>query len=151
LRWRWVEWLFVRVTGVPLMVLETVGRRSGRRHTVVVDVLDYDAARDVYYVQPANGRRSDWVRNALAQPEVTARVGDRTVRARVRDVTGEEGAMAFMRFIRRHPRYARLVAHLVGHVAHLERPDAELLPDLARVPTFAVDVETPRWNGDTQT
>ena len=36
-------------------MLETIGRRSDRPHAVVLDVVGRDAARDVYYVQPAEG------------------------------------------------------------------------------------------------
>lgn len=135
-----VDRLAAWLTGVEWIVLETVGRRTGRPHVVVLDVLHHDPQRDVYYVQPAYGARADWVRNALHAPEVRARVGARRVRARARDATGREGAEAMLRLVRAHPWYARAVAFFVGHVHGLGRPDAELLPDLERLPTLALDV-----------
>ena len=124
---------------VDWIVLETVGRRSGRPHVVVLDVIARDHDPDRFYVQPANGAASDWVRNVRHEPRVTARVGGRRFAAVVRDVTGSEGADAMLRFVRAHPRYARVVAWLVGHVRGLHRSDADLRPELRGIPTFAVE------------
>ncbi len=127
--------------GIEWIVLETVGRRTGRPHTVVLDVIAHDAAADRYYVQPAYGHAADWVRNVRREPRVTARVGARRFRAVVRDASGPEGADAMLRFVHAHPWYSRAVAWFVGHVHGLDRPDAELRPEFARLATFAVDVE----------
>ena len=45
--------LVQRLLGVDWIVLETTGRRTGRRHVVVLDVLHHDTDADRYYVQPA--------------------------------------------------------------------------------------------------
>lgn len=126
--------------GVEWIVLDTRGRRSGRPHTVMLDVIGYDAARDIYYVQPAAGRRSDWVRNVTADPHVTARVGPRHLRAVVRDATGPEGAAVVLRFLRAHPWYGRIIVWFVGYVDRIDRPDDELRRDLESTPVFAIEV-----------
>jgi deazaflavin-dependent oxidoreductase (nitroreductase family) len=125
--------------GVEWIVLETVGRRTGRPHPVVLDVIARDPGADCYYVQPADAA-SDWVRNVRHQPVVMARVGARRFRARVRDATGSEGAEAMLHFVREHPWYARMVAWFLGHVPDFGRPDADLLGDFSALKTFAVDV-----------
>ena len=132
-----------RLIGIEWIILETIGRRSGRRHTVVLDVVGRDARRDTYYVQPAYGREAQWVRNVTAHPEVIARVGDRTVRARVRDATGPEGADVVLRFIRAHPRYARVIVWFVGYVDAVDHSDDALRKRLASTPVFAVEVVGP--------
>ncbi len=133
----WVERAVTGVLGVEWIVLETVGRRSGRAHVVVLDVVGREADR--WYVQPAAGRRAQWVRNVLHEPRVTARVHGRRFPARIRDASGAEGAAVVLRFLRTHPWYGRVVVWLVGYVRDLERPDAELRRDLERVPVFAVE------------
>jgi deazaflavin-dependent oxidoreductase (nitroreductase family) len=127
-----------RVLGIDWMVLTTTGRRSGRPHVVMVDVVGRDAARDVYYVQPADGRRADWVRNVAANPDVTVEVGARHLRARVEDVTGPEGAEVVLRFIRTHPLYARVIVWFVRYVDSVDAPDDELRRALATTPVFAI-------------
>jgi deazaflavin-dependent oxidoreductase (nitroreductase family) len=59
------------ITGIPRppytrknsLVVETVGRRSGRRHRIPVGYLD-DNGRIIVVVE--DGLRANWVRNALA-------------------------------------------------------------------------------------
>ena len=63
---------FAIIAGVPrppytrknALVIETFGRRSGRRHRIPVGYLD-DGARIIVVVE--DGLRSNWVRNALAE------------------------------------------------------------------------------------
>ena len=127
-----------RALGIEWIVLTTTGRRSGRPHEVMLDVVGHDATTDTYYVQPAVGRRADWVRNVAANPAVTAEVGGRRFRAVVRDVTGPEGADVVLRFIRGHPRYARVIVWFVGYVERVDVPDDELRRELVATPVFAI-------------
>lgn len=126
-----------RVLGIDWILVTTRGRWSGRPHAVMLDVVGHDPARDVYYVQPAY-RRADWVQNVAAHPRVDAEVRGRRFSAEVADVTGAEGAAVVLRFIREHPRYARLVVWFVGYVDSVDRPDDELRALLARTPVFAI-------------
>jgi deazaflavin-dependent oxidoreductase (nitroreductase family) len=117
---------YERILGIDWIALTTRGRRSGRLHAVVLDVIGRDATTDTWYVSPANGRRSEWVRNVAADPAVTIEAGRRRVAGRARDATGAEGAEVFFRFVRGHPRYARLVARLVGFADMSNASDEEL-------------------------
>jgi len=127
-----------RVLGIDWIVLTTTGRRSGRAHVVMLDVVGHHAAGDVYYVQPAEGRRTDWVRNVAANPVVTAEVGGRRFQARVDDVMGAEGAEVVLHFIRTHPLYARVIVWFVRYVQRVDVPDDELRRALATTPVFAI-------------
>ncbi len=63
---------FAIITGIPRppytrknsLVVETVGRHSGRRHRIPVGYLD-DNGRIIVVVE--NGLRANWVRNSLAR------------------------------------------------------------------------------------
>ncbi len=55
--------------------LETIGRVSGRVHTVE---LWYAAAGRTLYFLAGGGYRADWVRNLRARPRVRVRVGAKT-------------------------------------------------------------------------
>ena len=140
LGWHGLERLLAHTVGIEWIVLATRGRRTGRTHTVVLDIVGRDLVRDIYYVQPAYGSRADWVRNALSHP-ATARVGHRFVRVRVRDATGSEGADVVLRFLRAHPRYARIIVWFVGYVDRIDRPDDELRRALATTPVYALEAE----------
>jgi deazaflavin-dependent oxidoreductase (nitroreductase family) len=68
----------------------TKGRRTGRPHTIEI----WFAARgDTLYILSAVN--TDWVRNALADPSVVVKVGERAYRARARVAAdGEEATYA---------------------------------------------------------
>jgi len=127
-----------RVFGIDWLLLTTTGRRSGRPHVVMLDAVGHDAASDTFYVQPADGRRADWVRNVAATPDVIAEVRGRRFEARVEDVTGPEGAEVVLHFIRAHPVCARMIVWFVGYVERVDVPDEELLAALATTPVFAI-------------
>ena len=124
--------------GIDWLLLTTTGRRSGRPHVVMLDVVGHDPASDTFYVQPADGRRADWVRNVAVTPGVTVEVRGRRFEARVEDVTGPEGAEVVLHFIRTHPLYARMIVWFVGYVERVDVPDEELRAALATTPVFAV-------------
>ena len=136
---RWIQRGITSAIGIDWIVLETRGRRTGKPHTVVLDVVHSE--RGTYYVQPAYGRGAQWVRNVTAHPEVKVRIGNRVMRARVRDATGTEGAEIVLRFIRAHPLYSRIIVWFVGYVESTDRPDDELRSLLTSTPVFAIEVE----------
>ena len=131
---------YERLLGVEWIALTTRGRRSGRPHTVMLDVVGRDAAHDGWYVQPADARAA-WVANARADPRVTVEIDGRPRAARAVEVTGEEGATAVLRFIRGHPLYARLIVWLVGYTESVDVPDEELHRRLRSVVVFALRPE----------
>jgi deazaflavin-dependent oxidoreductase (nitroreductase family) len=126
---------------IDWIVVTTRGRRTGKPHTVVLDVVGYDAVTKTWYVQPAYGYESDWVRNVLANPSVEVEIDGRRSRGRVVEVTGSDGAEVVLRFIRSHPLYARLVVWMVGYVERIDLPDDELRAKLLATPVFAIHPE----------
>jgi deazaflavin-dependent oxidoreductase (nitroreductase family) len=138
----WLERAFAALLGVDWIVLETVGRRSGRPHVVMLDVVGRRDVPACWYVQPADGG-SDWVRNVRRQPRVVARAGGRRFAARVRDASGAEGAEVVLRFLRTHPWYGRLIVWLVGYAHDIDRPDDVVRRDLERATLFAIEPAPP--------
>jgi nitroimidazol reductase NimA-like FMN-containing flavoprotein (pyridoxamine 5'-phosphate oxidase superfamily) len=71
----------------------TTGRRSGKPHTIEIWFGTYGST--VYMLHDAR-ERSDTVRNARRMPEVSVRIGDRTLagRARVVEPATDEDALA---------------------------------------------------------
>ncbi|HYY53777.1 MAG TPA: nitroreductase family deazaflavin-dependent oxidoreductase [Candidatus Dormibacteraeota bacterium] len=61
--------------------LTTMGRRSGREHTVE---LWFGVRGDTIYFLSGGGDRADWLRNARANPRVKVRLGRTTLDGRAR-------------------------------------------------------------------
>jgi deazaflavin-dependent oxidoreductase (nitroreductase family) len=133
---------YERLLGIDWILVTTRGRRTGRPHSVMLDIVGYDPATDSYYVQPADPGSAQWVRNVEVQPLVEAAARGRSFKANVREVTGPEGAEVVLRFVREHPWYARLIVWLVGYVETIDLPDDELRAQLARTPVYAIETRT---------
>ncbi len=69
--------------GEPYCYLTTVGRRSGRDHTIEIW---FALVGSTVYLLSGGGPRSDWVRNLRADPSVTVRLRDTTYDAVARVV-----------------------------------------------------------------
>jgi len=73
--------------GEPLFLyLITKGRRSGAPREIEIWFTQHDGR---YYVIAEHGRRAQWVRNIMAHPEVSFRVGDKAFAGRSRVIDPE--------------------------------------------------------------
>lgn len=90
--------------GSRMLMLEHIGRKSGARRHVVLEVFDHPAP-DIYVVVSGFGARSQWYRNVLANPEVRVCVGGHTAApAAARPLSRVEADAALHSYITRHPR-----------------------------------------------
>jgi len=73
-----------------LLLLTTVGARTGRRRTT--PMMHHRVGDRIYVIASNAGatRHPDWYRNLLADPRVTVEVGDQTYAARARPLKGAE-------------------------------------------------------------
>lgn len=102
--------------------LTTTGRVSRRPHTIEIW---FALEGRTLYLLSGGGDRSDWVRNLIAAPEVTARLGDETFSGRARivsDLEEDERARAFV-----HDKYA---AGYAGDLSGWRRRSLPIAVDL---------------------
>ena len=116
--------------GLPLLLLTTVGARTGRHHTVpltyIVDGERYVVAAGAVGANPA------WYHNVLAHPRVTVEVATDVFDATTRIATGNERAALFDRYTAEQPQLhsyqagaARDVPMVVLTPTHSAAPEAE--------------------------
>jgi deazaflavin-dependent oxidoreductase (nitroreductase family) len=90
-----------RFAGLPLLLLTTVGARSGLRRTVP---LTYVADGERYVVAAgAAGANPAWCHNVLAHPAVTVEVGTAVFGAVARPAAGAERNGLFTRYVADQP------------------------------------------------
>ena len=80
----------------PFCYLTTVGRRTGRPHTIEIW---FAISGRTLYVLAGGGRRSDWVANLLRTPRVEVRIGEHRSLGRARVVTDEAEAELARRLV----------------------------------------------------
>jgi deazaflavin-dependent oxidoreductase (nitroreductase family) len=105
-----------RLAGEDFCYVTTVGRRTGRPHTIEIW---FAACRTIAYILLGAGERSDTVRNIRANPAVGFRVGERSWDAEARVVTDAAEAALARRLV--PEKYA-------AHEEGLEEWAAEALP-----------------------
>ena len=103
-----------KLIGAEWMLITTVGRKSGKPRETMVDVMDYDAAADTYYIEAAYGDRADWYKNMQAHPVFEARVGRRKFQATAAPLSNEGAGEMMVLFFRKKPAYTRSVMAMVG-------------------------------------
>lgn len=101
-------WLYRARVGFLLggrfLMLEHVGRKSGRRRYVVLEVIDRPSAGK-YVVASGFGERAQWFRNIVADPQVLVHLGGRRPRAaRAQRLDPDAAAASLSRYAGAHPR-----------------------------------------------
>jgi deazaflavin-dependent oxidoreductase (nitroreductase family) len=86
-----------RMGGQPVLLLETIGRRTRRRRTTPVQYLANGAVFVVVASDRGATRPPAWYLNLQATPEARLQVGDRTIDVRGRETAGQERAELWRR------------------------------------------------------
>jgi deazaflavin-dependent oxidoreductase (nitroreductase family) len=113
-------------TGAPLLLLHTVGARTG---TPRINPMMYMADGDRYLVfasKAGSDRNPDWYHNLLAHPEVRIEVGEATLTVHAVDLQGDERDTLFAEQASRYP----------GFAAYQRKTD-RIIPVIALIPTGA--------------
>jgi len=101
--------------GRHLLLLTTVGVRSGRRRTTPMMWIDDDGARLLVVASNAGApRHPDWYRNLVANPDVTVEITGDTYEATAVPLRGEERERVFAWICEQYPFFA-------DHQAKVER------------------------------
>lgn len=103
-------WLF----GSRLLLLDHLGRVSGKQRQVVIEVVDHDRTDGSYVVCSGFGPKAAWYQNILATPETSIQVGLRTIAVTARPLDTDEGGDFMARYAPRHPRAARKLVRFMG-------------------------------------
>lgn len=101
--------------GMRWILIETIGRRSGRPHSVLVDLLGEDPTEGRFFLQSAYGVTSDWVRNAQANERFWAEVGGARFEACLESVDDETARHILSAYVGAHPVYSPCIAWMLGY------------------------------------
>jgi deazaflavin-dependent oxidoreductase (nitroreductase family) len=105
-----------RLGKAQMLLLETIGRRTGRPRTVA---LLYLSDRGDYVVVGSKGGSDSppaWLLNLQFNPEVVVQVGTRRVRARARVANADERRRLWIEFTKVWPNYDRYQAQTARQI-----------------------------------
>lgn len=105
--------------GSRLLMLEHLGRNSGARRFVVLEVVER-VGPDEYVIVSGFGRGAQWYRNILAEPTVRVSCGFRRgVAAEATPMSDDESADTLRRYAEKRPKaWANLRATIEAAVGH---------------------------------
>jgi len=110
--------------GAPLLLLHTVGKRSGKPRINPMMYLSDENRYLVFASKAGSDRNPDWYHNLLAHPEVQIEVGDEILNVRAVELHGASRDAYFAEQARRYPGFA-------GYQRNTER----IIPVVALVPS----------------
>lgn len=91
------------LTGVPLLLLTTMGAKSGQRRTTPLVYLPDDNRLVVFASKGGAPTNPDWYHNLLAHPQVTVEVGTEIFEATAIVLTGSERDRLYAQQAERFP------------------------------------------------
>ncbi len=137
------RWLYKHDLGWMLgrRILEVthVGRKSGKSHKTVLEVVSHDKDTRESVVVSAYGTHADWYRNIQAAPALRVKTGRLDYLPEQRFLDAEEGREAAARFCREHRLEARLVNKVLPAIGADLPDDPAASPEelLATLPMVA--------------
>jgi len=96
--------------GAPILLLHTIGARSGQERVNPMMYLDLDGHRYVFASKAGADSHPDWYYNLVANPTVTVEVGTETYQATAVVVSGAERDRIYAEQARRFPGFAEYQA-----------------------------------------
>jgi F420H(2)-dependent quinone reductase len=95
-----------RVMGMPVLLLDTVGRKSGQRRTNALTYFQQGRAFVVIASVLGEPRDPAWWLNLRASPETTIQVGRERIAVRAREAAGAEREQLWAAVVAQAPDYA---------------------------------------------
>lgn len=140
--YRWhCGWLL----GHRFLLLTHVGRRTGRHHQTILEVMEYRNDDPEIVVMSGFGRGADWFRNIQADPRPVIAIGSCRFTASHRILDETEAAAVLARYERHNrwitPIIRRVLSRLVGW--HYDGSDAARRRVVAQLPLVAFRPRTP--------
>src|SRR5215218_8019548 len=90
----------------PMLLLHTIGARSGKEHVVPMRAMPDGDALYVFASAHGSARHPDWYHNLVAHPDITIEKGTETIPVRATEVVGEGRDSVFARHVARFPIFA---------------------------------------------
>ena len=90
----------------PMLLLHTIGAKSGREHIVPMRAMPDGESLYVFASAHGSARNPDWYHNIAANPNITIEKGTQTIHVRATEVVGEERDAIFAQQAARFPVFA---------------------------------------------
>jgi deazaflavin-dependent oxidoreductase (nitroreductase family) len=143
LLWRAPIWLFNAglgwIFGKRFLLLNHVGRKSGKARQAMLEVVRYDKDGHTYYVASGFGEKSDWFQNVMQHPDVTIQVGGKRYTTQAVRLSLEAAEEEMLTYGRNHPTAIKNLASLMNYPVDGSEESFRNLGRLLPVIAFKID------------
>ena len=91
--------------GAPMLLLTTIGAKSGRPHTTPMMYLELDDHLYVFASKGGAPTNPDWYRNLVANPDVIIELGTERFDAMATPLAGDERDRVYARQVELYPQF----------------------------------------------
>lgn len=96
----------------PMLLVHTIGRRSGNEHITPMRCLEHEDAWYIFGSAHGSAKHPDWYHNLVAQPDIRVEVGTQTVDVHATVLKGDERDRIFALQVARFPFFRDMQARL---------------------------------------
>jgi deazaflavin-dependent oxidoreductase (nitroreductase family) len=101
--------------GKRFLLLTHTGRKSGKLHQTVIEVVRHDQASNSFFVVSGWGDKADWYQNIHKKPDVSIRSGRKNLRVHAEDIPLAEAVDILNEYTHRYPiAFKELTALFLG-------------------------------------
>lgn len=144
LRWafRLPIWLYQLqlgwLLGKRFLLLSHMGRKSGKLHQTVLEVVRHDPAIHHYIVAAGFGEQSDWFQNCLHHPRVRIQTAGWQGTVLAQRLSKDEGKQELLDYRRHYPRAFRELARFIsGRPLQGSEADCDVLAQVIPLVAFS--------------
>jgi deazaflavin-dependent oxidoreductase (nitroreductase family) len=143
LLWRAPIWFYKVglgwMMGKRFLLLNHIGRKSGKPRQAVLEVVRYDKQAHTYYVASGFGEKSDWFQNVMHTPDVTIQVGSKRYETQAVRLSPEAAEEELLSYGRNHPTAIKNLAGLMNYPVDGSEDSIRKLGRLLPMIAFKVD------------
>ena len=103
-------WVF----GGRFLMLTHIGRVTGKKRNVVLEVVRNDVKEDTFFIASGWGEKSDWLLNIQKDPNVNVQYKCRSFPAAAERLSVEDTELEMLDYGRRHPGALKQLARIMG-------------------------------------
>jgi deazaflavin-dependent oxidoreductase (nitroreductase family) len=96
----------------PLLLIHTIGARSGREHIVPMRAMPDGEVLYIFASAHGSARHPDWYHNLIVNPDIVIEKGTETIPVHAAELTGAERDAIFSRHAARFPVFAEYQSKL---------------------------------------
>ena len=117
--WRLPIWLYrLKLGGLMghrALLLNHIGRVSGKPRTAMLEVVHYEPKTNTHYVASGFGEKSQWFQNIMKTPDVNIQVGNQKIPVTAERLPIDEAEKIFEIYQQKHPNAIKNLSKLVGY------------------------------------